>query len=1155
MIPAADQKKGTSRLSHLREYLQSQGRLREARAILDQELAHVTDGAEQRKACESLLEACFEQAMSEEPIWWITSTTRIRLGKVLSTGHHPEAGDFNFQQARRTLKRIQISDKENNAWLLVRLVEIGSLPNPRHEDILHAYEEFLQSPKVRQDEFVYSNTLTRATSSALEILESDTSPRNQATFWKWYNQTESNLKNIGYIAYLSTFRVATGDIACSLFAEWGAILKWHEEFEKTYPLFRLWGPKTDVGQRRLLTYNYLKDEKRIFQTIMEMKDIADDQDDFWYEAGFMKQGEVSRSSVGTDSGSKSIPAAFQPKDVAVQWLSEWSEELSVGFHNGWASFGVSVGSDAVKLSTMLENHLCSWIKRDFRAGILTAQDLRGLLFAPEEGSDLFLAANVTHNIGVHQIESMNFEDSHEAEVESSTVGLGSHSIPRIDDRINTLSPESLSLIIFGSQTSPTSDSRWEEIYLILSKWLLLKSDEAEDDRHFLLYNVQSRRLSNAISSASSYKTRGLEAYRLIDLIPKLSEKVQHHVSSNSSSWKSTVAAAKRATYIESHGHPLLDMDSPELKEIIGLYDQCLAENRGSTRLLREVHLNMSIASVYLHAAKKLDPKALSGFFNAVEKAVEAFEKIREGWRILTGWDRVQKLLLALEDQITLQIAPLAITVACQIPITQREARDKGIWSMIQFAKSIGIGWLLESNAADGLSHRTEGTSDNRRILCEAADSEVDRERPDDHSGSASPEALPPGHDQADTKSEEDQAGNHSNFDLSIDRMLVALQAINRSGADAVFVDWFNTDFMLDKSSVKPVIATLTGVEEGPKCCLADTTWQEVNDIIDKFMDLETEELQDKKAKKLLYKLNPLVKPLSWTKPGQTLVFSPCGNLHRIPLHALKIDGEVLIKRNPIVYCSSMSALVVAFQMRKQKRQSTGPPVTPAGSDTEHDSTTTLSFKASLYADPPSDIGNNALETVATRFKAKPHRGPEFTTASFTQTIEDPDLDLLHYHGHADFSPTEPMDHSLLFSDCALTLRNIFDLPPPSGQSGGFHATLLGCGSGISKAGPTSDVLGLVPSLLHAGASSTISTLWRFSDEDAAAYSDSFYERFEEVKTGDGLVDLARVNQRAVLSIMEKRPALYHWGSFVLNGCWLMGSPHRMKGGRETQLRA
>lgn len=60
----------------------------------------------------------------------------------------------------------------------------------------------------------------------------------------------------------------------------------------------------------------------------------------------------------------------------------------------------------------------------------------------------------------------------------------------------------------------------------------------------------------------------------------------------------------------------------------------------------------------------------------------------------------------------------------------------------------------------------------------------------------------------------------------------------------------------------------------------------------------------------LQELKSLVTPLErHTDPGDLLVFCPSNYLHQIPLHALELsDGEVLIHRNPITYCYSLSVL-------------------------------------------------------------------------------------------------------------------------------------------------------------------------------------------------------------------------------------------------------
>ena len=1141
VIPAVAESNGWTRLRRFREYLQRQGRLLEARAILDQELGHTSDGSEQEKACRSLLEACSNQKTSEAPIWWITGRSKLRLGQILMGGSRVQAGDNAFQGARRALEAARASGYENNTLLLVRLAELNALNKFGHQDALRGYEEFVQLASIKKDNYIHSTALSRACKITLTHLESENSLPNLETFWQWNRKAEQISKDLGDISYLLIFRLVTGDIACAIEGELGAILKWHEDFETKNPSFHLWRQKTEVRKSYLDIYKRLNDRDNVKRVVSEMQYIAADQDNFWSDDGFKKQASIKASSKDRRLDMTSAPAVFQDGDPGMDWLLEWLKEPPVLY-------------------------LCSWIKEEFQAGILTNQDL----------TDIF-SSNSVNDADISQV-SKSLDDHHTKQdepiehardtlsSEASNIENTSNSIP--EDEVTSLTPETISRRLFGTPTAPTNESRWEKAYSVISHWLLQKSIRSEARRHFLLFRIQSQRLSSVIDSAMSPELRALEAQRLIALLPKLNVKVQEHVSSDLAFWKSTVARAKHLMYIKSHGDVLRDMHSPELKEIIELYNQSLADNRDKGGpLLREIYICMDMAHVYFYAAAKLDPVAGEGLLNAAAKALQAFEKLRAGWRALTGWDRVEKLLLALEDRRILQIAPTVVTIYCQVPNNKREMRDKLIWDVIQFAKSIGISWLMESNAADA----QKGRNDNDHIHVETVGPQGESKKASDSKGSFGTQtdssqnsdedattSNRQNHAKATNTKADDYIDDQTNGSLDTDQLQADLQTINRLGGDAVFVDWFNSACGLGESP-RPVITTLSGTDEGPRCSLANITWKQVDGLVDEFMDLETEELQDSDCTDFLYELNPLVEPLAWTKPGQTLVFSPCGNLHRIPLHALKIDGEVIIKRNPVVYCSSLSALTSTYRLRVQMELHSSTPSTadvPNTGDPDLSPRVDTNSKVSVFGDPPKRIGQAALAATATKFQTKAHIHESFTASSFTSTIQDPRLHLLHYHGHVNFNPTAHTDHCLLFSDRALTLRDIFDLPSPLSHGGGFHVTLLGCGSGMSKTAPTNDVIGLVPSFLYAGASSTVSTLWPFSDADAAAYSESFYEGFlrgglkaEEEKAAEGtssaghiVVDMAKANQKAILGIMRERPALYHWASFVLNGYWKMRSP-------------
>ena len=1164
MIPAVAEFNGWMRLRRLREYLQMQGRLLEARAVLDQEIAHIPDGSEQEIACRSLLEVCGCQKKSEEPIWWIAGRSKLRLGQILTAGGQIQASDDSYQGARRVLEAARASGYKNNTLLPVRLAELKALKKSGHQDALQAYDEFVQCASVKKDNYIHSTALTRVCDIALVRLESEKSLSNLKTFWQWYKVAESILKELGDIAYLLIFRLATGDIACKMEADFGAVLKWHENFELKYPSFHLWRQKIAVQKTKLFIYNRLNKRDIILQTLSKMQYVAADQDEFWSDAGFRKQADIKVSS---KKRMTSASAAFQNDDPDMAWMLEWSKEIPVFMNSGWKKTAVQIDpeSESVRASSILEVIMCSWIKEEFQAGVLTKEDLTDILSSDSIGDAGM--PQVTKSLDDHHIKQDEPEEHTRDAVKSEASTFENNSKFTPEDKVTYLTPETISRRLYGTYTAPASESQWEKAYSTLSDWLLRKSTRTEARRHFLLFQAQNQRLSYVIDSNLPYELRGLEAQRLIALFSKLEPKVQKYISSNLAYWRSTIATAKYLVYINSRGHLLLDMHSPELKEIIELYNQSLGDNRDTNGpLIRDLYTNMEMAQVYFHAAARLDPIAVEGLLNAAARAMQAFEKIRAGWRALTGWDRVEKLLLALEERRILQIAPTVVSVVCQFPDANRELRNKLIWDMIQFAKSIGISWLMESNAADAREKATEGRNGNDHIYVEAVGSQGDPKKASDSEGNYNiqPDPDQNSHENPTTGKQEvnataagadDHVEDQANASLDTDQLQAGLQNINHLSGDAVFVDWYNSACGLAESP-RPVITTLSGTNEGPRCSLASITWKQVDRLVNRFMELDSDDLEDVESTEFLYQLNPLVEPLAWTKPGQTLVFSPCGNLHRIPLHALKIDDEVIIKRNPVVYCSSLSALINAYRLRVKTE-----PYSSTGSTADDSKIENLdpsprldpNLKVSLFG-PPTPNGQAALESTATKFKARAHTHENFTASSFTITIQDPRLHLLHYHGHANFDSDAPTDHCLLFHDRALTLRDVFDLPSPLIHGGGFHVTLLGCGSGMSKTVPTDDVIGLVPSLLYAGASSTVSTLWPFSDADAAAYSEMFYEGFfgggtkageetavESPSAGGVVVDLAKANQKAMLGIMQRKPALYHWAPFVLNGYWMMTS--------------
>lgn len=301
----------------------------------------------------------------------------------------------------------------------------------------------------------------------------------------------------------------------------------------------------------------------------------------------------------------------------------------------------------------------------------------------------------------------------------------------------------------------------------------------------------------------------------------------------------------------------------------------------------------------------------------------------------------------------------------------------------------------------------------------------------------------------------------------------------------------------------------------------DIRWDTVSEQARRLYKEDGNGLNARSSASALQNLSALIEPVAAiSKPGDTLVFSPAGVMHSIPMHALLVDGQLLIERNPIVYTSSMALLKNSFE---------------AGQDLAATlSSGQLKWKAAVFdGNPPTSAGKEALSVVSDQLRAEAFLSERSTTAAFKATISQ--TSLLHYHGHAVFEHNEPWEHCLQLSAGELKARDLLEASP---LGNAYHATLLGCGSGKLSI-TRSEVLGLVPAFIYSGAQSTISTLWSISDTDAVSYSRKFYEPFEKaLASGQGIIDLAKAHRDAVLEIRKERPELYHWAPFVLNGYWM-----------------
>lgn len=399
---------------------------------------------------------------------------------------------------------------------------------------------------------------------------------------------------------------------------------------------------------------------------------------------------------------------------------------------------------------------------------------------------------------------------------------------------------------------------------------------------------------------------------------------------------------------------------------------------------------------------------------------------------------------------------------------------------------------------------------------------------------------------------------------AIDDKIVSKSMINemlsKVGDDVVIVDIINIAY-LGEGGFQAILYRKDTTEL--PIALPDLTLLAVERWVE--MNLGTQENSIKKPllkegyASALDELTPFLMPLfnqtvpQSIKAGEVIVFCLTGVLHRIPIHALPIDGVPLIESHPVAYCQSMTTLYRGYEAVCKIQRST------SGADS-------LAIIPS-YKEPWMKEAK-AEETLLQQIKgvskdliAKACSGFDLTKETVQTALSD--RGHLFYFGHVRYNSKSPILSALLLDEAAhkdaslekkgneiLTVRDLFKirLQQPA------LATIIGCGSGQALVSKSDDVLGLPSALLFAGASSTVSTLWPIDPDDGANFAAEFYHSFHRQqvswKTNEksaaqesGLkscVNLARAMHEAVKTLRqrgEQKDAAYHWAAFYLTGFW------------------
>ncbi|KAK0634758.1 CHAT domain-containing protein [Bombardia bombarda] len=239
------------------------------------------------------------------------------------------------------------------------------------------------------------------------------------------------------------------------------------------------------------------------------------------------------------------------------------------------------------------------------------------------------------------------------------------------------------------------------------------------------------------------------------------------------------------------------------------------------------------------------------------------------------------------------------------------------------------------------------------------------------------------------------------------------------------------------------------------------------------------------------------------RPDDTVVFCPTGILHKIPLHAIPIDGVPVIEKHPVVYCPSLTVLQHCLQMRSMMKL-----------PNQHDSVSA----ARLVVNPmPThwDMANTELvestpnmELLSRALSARYIHGWNLEKRLVLDNLSG--VVNFHYHGHIQYvkgsglesylklgQPKEKRDEEEEDADDSsepelnekrLTANDLFSCRLAKGAL----VTLVGCNSGGADVSAANDVLELPMALYYAGAASTVSSLWKLDDVNGSMWAEAFY---------------------------------------------------------------
>jgi CHAT domain-containing protein len=246
----------------------------------------------------------------------------------------------------------------------------------------------------------------------------------------------------------------------------------------------------------------------------------------------------------------------------------------------------------------------------------------------------------------------------------------------------------------------------------------------------------------------------------------------------------------------------------------------------------------------------------------------------------------------------------------------------------------------------------------------------------------------------------------------------------------------------------------------------------------------------------------LIEPIRKRMHASHIVIAPHGVLHDLPFQALFNGQQYLIDEFRISYAPSASIYALC-QARSTQRNS-----------------------KSLILGVPDQAAPFVQEEVTSIAACLPNAelflGSDATAERLREKGRQSQFIHIATHGH--FRRDSPMFSSIRLGRSYLSLYDLYQLELPAEL-----ITLSGCSTGVNVVAAGDELLGLARGLIHAGAETSLLSLWDVQDQSAAQLMTSFYRH---VVCGRTKTDAL---QKAMQQVRLEYPHPYHWAPFILMG--------------------